>query len=121
MVEDKEKILGNDALPFSWCYLYELPIKEHVALASPASLKNFDGMLDPEQMLGWMRELASSHCQISELPKLVARIGQHFDEMEDISKEQAEKNASLSGRYSRNKLVAVQHPALRSLSRLLLE
>lgn len=91
MVEDKEKILGNDALPFSWCYLYELPIKEHVALALTSIAQNFDGMLDSEQVLGWMRELASSRCQISELPKLVARIGQHFDEMGDISKEQAEK------------------------------
>jgi len=91
IVEDKEKILGNEALPFAWCYLYELPIREHIVLALTSIAQNFDGMLDPEQIVVWMRELTSSHCQISELPRLVDRIGQHFDEMEDLSKEQAEK------------------------------
>lgn len=32
LIEVKEKVLGNDAAKFSWCHLYELPVKQHLNL-----------------------------------------------------------------------------------------
>ena len=91
MVEDGDKVFSDDALPFSWCYLYELPIKEHLVHVLTSIIKNFEGMLDQEQVLKWFNELATARSQIGELPGIIAKIGGHYDEMEDISKEHAEK------------------------------
>lgn len=91
MAEDRDKLLGEDALPFAWCHLYELPFKEHVVLALTDIAQNFDEMLDPKQVVSWLNELAASRSQIGEVPSLVAKIGQHFDAMPNPSKEQGEK------------------------------
>lgn len=89
--EDKTKLLGDDVESFAWCYLYEFPIKEHLIIALTSIAQNLDGMLDPQQIVLWLNQLATSPSQVSEIPKVVTLIGQHFDKMEDLSKEQAEK------------------------------
>lgn len=91
MEEDKAKFLGEDVAPFVWCYLYELPIREHLSLALPSIAQHLNGVLDPQQIMTWFNQLATSPSQVSEIPKVVDLVRQHFDGMEELSNEQAEK------------------------------
>ncbi|GEM_PF-1550475 len=91
MEEDKAKLLGGDVAPFAWCSLYELPIRNHIIQALTAIAQNFNEILDPQQILNWLNQLAASQGQVSEIPKVVDLVRQHFDEMEDPSKELAER------------------------------
>lgn len=67
--EDKAKLLGEDAEPFAWCYLYELPIKEHLVAALTSIAHAFSPMLDPQQMVLWLNQLATSQSQAGEIQK----------------------------------------------------
>lgn len=91
MVVDRDKLLGEDALLFAWCHFYELPIKDHLALALTCITQNFEGMLDQGQVVEWYKELAASRSQVGELPSHVAKIEQYFDDLDDPSEEQIEK------------------------------
>lgn len=89
--EDREKLLCGDTAQFAWCYLYELPIRGHIYQALTDIAQNFEGMLDPLQIPSWLNQIATSPSQAREIPKVVDLVKQYFDEMEDPSKEQAEK------------------------------
>ncbi|MDO8333233.1 MAG: hypothetical protein Q7T35_01010 [Nitrosomonas sp.] len=91
MEEDRAKLLGEDATPFAWCFLYELPIRDHIIQAFAAIAQNFNEMIDPEQIPLWLNQIAASPGQIGEIPKVVDLVRQHFDEMEDPSEEHAER------------------------------
>ncbi|TAJ76777.1 MAG: hypothetical protein EPO42_11715 [Gallionellaceae bacterium] len=91
MLEDKAKLLGDDVEPFAWCYLYELPIRDHLNLALAGIAQNLDGILDLQQMVLWLKQLAVAPSQASEIPKVATQVGQHFEAMDTPSKELAEK------------------------------
>ena len=88
---DKDIFFTDDATPFAWCTLYELPIREHLTQASAAIVQRLDGSLSSEQVMDWQKQLAASPSQVGELPSINAKIDQHFDAIEDPSKEQAER------------------------------
>ena len=89
--DDKDKIFTDDAAPFAWCTLYELPIGEHLTQANAAIVQRLGGALSNEQVIDWQKQLAASPSQVGELPSITAKVGQHFDAMENPSKAQAEK------------------------------
>jgi hypothetical protein len=91
MNEDKDKLLGKDVTPFAWCHLYELPIREHLNQSLMGIALHFDGMLDPKQIVAWLNQLATSPNQVREIPKVLDLVKQHFDEMIEPNKNQAEK------------------------------
>ena len=91
MIEDQAKLLCEDAVPFAWCQYYELPIREHIILAITDIAQNFDGMLDPQQVVIWLNQLATSPSQVGEIPKVAQHIGQHFDAKETPSDELTER------------------------------
>ena len=91
MIEDQAKLLGEDAVPFAWCHYYELSIREHLNRAITGITQNFDGVLDPQQIVIWLGQLAASPSQVGEIPKVVDLVGQHFDAMETPSDELTEK------------------------------
>lgn len=91
IIEDRAKLLGDDVVPFAWCYLYELPITQHLILAMTGIAQNFDGMLDPQQIVIWFKQLADSSSQVGEIPKVVDLVRDYFDAMEDPSDELTEK------------------------------
>lgn len=91
MIEDRAKLLGDDVVPFAWCHLYELPITQHLILAMTGIAQNFDGMLDPQQIVIWFKQLADSSSQVGEIPKVVDLVRDYFDAMEDPSDELTEK------------------------------
>ena len=88
---DKDIFFTDDAAPFAWCTLYELPIREHLTQTNAAIVQRLDGALSSEQVMDWQKQLAASPSQVGELPSINAKVGQHFDAMEDPSKEQAER------------------------------
>jgi hypothetical protein len=88
--EDGDSLFDN-AESFSWCHFYELPIKEHMVSALKGTAKNFDGLLDPHELLVWLQQLAGARSQASEIPKVVTQIEHYFDAMEVPSKELVEK------------------------------
>lgn len=91
IIDIKDKLLNEDTEPFTWCYLYELPIKEHLVFSLTSIAQNFAEILDPQQIPNWLNQLATSPSQAIEIPKVVDQVEQHFDAMEEPSKEQAEK------------------------------
>lgn len=89
LIEDKSKFLSGEIMPFSWCYLYELPVKQHTAIALTGIVNALNGLFDGERAVEWLKHLSSSRSQIGEIPNVAAMVGQHFDEMEDPIEEQA--------------------------------
>lgn len=90
-ISEDSGVIFDNAEPFSWCHLYELPIKEHIVFALTGIAQNFDGLIDPHQLIAWLKQLAVSKSQASEIPKVVTQIEHHFNAMEDPSKELAER------------------------------
>ncbi|MBZ0095387.1 MAG: hypothetical protein K8H75_08495 [Sulfuricella sp.] len=84
LIEDKDKFLGDDAIKFSWCHLYELPIQEHLAIV-------LSGLPQDERAQVWFKQMAASTNQIAVLPEIVGQVSAHFDEMEAPSKEEIEE------------------------------
>lgn len=91
LIEDKDKLLGKGTMPFSWCYLYELSNREHLNLAITGIVQNLDGLLSSEQVADWFKQLTTARNQLVELPNIITKIDQHFDTIEDPSKEHVEK------------------------------
>lgn len=75
---DLETLFSVDAEYVGWCYLYELPVKEHMALAMAINLQNLGDFLSTEQVVEWMSQLTNAPSQIGEIPKIHEHIGQHF-------------------------------------------
>lgn len=84
LVEDKDKLLGDDAAKFSWCHLYELPVEQHLAIT-------LSGFMQDEQVQSWFKQIAASPNQIAVLPEIVQHVSAYFDGMEALSKDEAEE------------------------------
>lgn len=91
LVEDEDIILGDDAELLAWCYLYELPIKQHLSRALTGIMQEFSSILPDEQVLSWLKQIADAPNQLSELPSIFEKIGRHFDKVESPSKEELER------------------------------
>lgn len=89
LIEDKNKLLSGEITPFSWCHLYELPIKQHESVAMTGIVNALNGLFDGKRAVYWLEHLGASRSQVAEIPNVVAMVSQHFDEMEDPSEEQA--------------------------------
>ncbi|MBS0588720.1 MAG: hypothetical protein JSS37_12420 [Proteobacteria bacterium] len=82
IIDSNDRLFDGDNDSFSWCHLYELPIKEHVSF-------NFPGLLPEQQVIDWRRQIAESPGKIAALPCVIEQINGHFDAreiptMEDI-------------------------------------
>ncbi|MBU1691697.1 MAG: hypothetical protein KJ958_15885 [Gammaproteobacteria bacterium] len=83
LIEDKDKLLGDDASKFSWCHLYELPINQHLAILR-------SGLTHDEQIQDCYSQIDASPNQIAVLPEVLGQVNQYFAEMDAPSKEEAE-------------------------------
>jgi hypothetical protein len=90
LIEDKDKLFGKDAEPFAWCYLYELPFRQHINFANAAMVRGYAGLLPVEQVTDWYKQIADTPGQIRALPGITSQIAQHFDTTEP-SKEDAKR------------------------------
>lgn len=84
LIEDKDKLLGDDAAKFSWCHLYELPIQQHLAIT-------LSGLLQDERIQVWLKQITASSNQIAVLPEIAEQVNAYFDEMEAPSKVEVEE------------------------------
>lgn len=91
LIKDQAKLLGPNTVPFAWCHYYELPIKEHVSQAMVGFAYTFEDLLDPQQIVNWLSQLAASPSQVSEIPKVVDLTRQYFNDADDPSYEQVAK------------------------------
>lgn len=82
IIEDKDLFFGENAIPFSWCHLYELPFKVHAALLT-------GGFLQDENLLSIFKGMVESPSQIGAIPATAEKIGEYFAAMERPTKEQA--------------------------------
>lgn len=82
LIEGKEIFLGKDAIPFSWCHLYELPIKEHM-------FATMAGFLLDEKFLDILKNMVKSPSQIAALPDTFKQIDEYLNALEMPSKEEA--------------------------------
>lgn len=82
---NQEKFLGNDAVPISWCHLYELPIKEHLVAVLTAE------HLPRAEIAGWLGQIVAAPSQFAALPALTSQVDTYFESSEDLSKEQADE------------------------------
>lgn len=87
---DKDLSLGNDTAPVGWCYLYELPIMEHLNLAIVGNVQSLGDFVNLEHLGEWFRQLKDSPSQIGEIPAVCIRIGEHFDAQPDPDEAQKE-------------------------------
>lgn len=82
LIEIKDKLFNADTEPVAWCYLYELPIKQHIALATEGIVQGYAGLLSGEQVIDWYKQVIATPGQIGALPGIVSQIDQHFDTAE---------------------------------------
>jgi hypothetical protein len=82
LIEEKDRFLGKDAEPLTWCYLYELPIRQHVTLATTLIVQGYVGLLSVEQVTDWYRQVVDTPGQIAALPGITRQMDHHFDAME---------------------------------------
>lgn len=90
LIEDKDRLLSKDVDLLAWCYLYELPIRQHIALANAAIIQGYDGFLNFEQVADWYRQLVDTPGQVGALPSITCHIDHHFDSLKP-SKEDMER------------------------------
>ncbi|MEQ1525354.1 MAG: hypothetical protein ABL911_01225 [Gallionella sp.] len=88
-IEVKDKLLNDDTEPFSWCYLYELPFRQHMIHAISAIVQGYNGLISVELVSDWYKQVANTPGQIGALPGVHSQIGQHFDNTE-LSDEHSE-------------------------------
>lgn len=72
---DGDRLFGSGNDQFSWCHLYELPIKDLIN-------KLFSELtyIVPESILsGWYKQVANCPGNIGELPQLYNDVNTHFD------------------------------------------
>lgn len=89
LIEDKEILFGKDAIPFSWCHLYELPIKHMIAPMA--------GFLLDEKFLDILKNMVKSPSQIAALPDTLNQIDEYLNALEMPSKEEAMEALPLLG------------------------
>lgn len=63
----------------AWCYLYELPIKEHQTLALAGIVQNLGDFLSVEQLKEWFGQIIAKPGQIGAVPTAYSRIDEYFD------------------------------------------
>jgi hypothetical protein len=80
--EEKELLFSKGAVGFSWCHLYELPIKQHMFLP-------LTGFLQDEKFFNIFKSLATSKDQIAYAPKMAKQVDSYFDALDPPSKEEA--------------------------------
>lgn len=88
---DKEEIFTEASPSSGWCYLYELPIREHLALAITSIVQNLDVFLSIEQVNDWFAQIKVAQSQIGEIPSVYSRIGEYFNALPNPDGVQAEK------------------------------
>lgn len=79
---EEELCFGKNAIKFSWCHLYELPVKEHIE-------KHLTGIMQDENLLTIYKDLKASKDQIAYIPKMANQVDSYFDALEPPSKEEA--------------------------------
>jgi len=89
-IDIKGKLLSDDIEPFAWCYLYELPFKQHMAQANAAIIQGYGGLLNVEQVTDWFKQIVDTPGQVGALPDVYRQIGLHFDAAE-LSDEDSER------------------------------
>lgn len=86
-----DKDFPADVAAFTWCYLYELPIREHLTLALTNSAQNLNDFLSVEQLGNWFGQLKTAPSQVGEIPVVVSRISEHFNTLPDLDEAQTQK------------------------------
>lgn len=81
VLEEKELLFGKTAIGFSWCHLYELPVKQHAN-------QPLTGFLQDEKFLTIIQNLVASKNQIAFLPKIFSQVDAYFDALDLPSKQE---------------------------------
>jgi hypothetical protein len=71
---------------FSWCYLYEFPVNDLVLIL----LGVLTGFVKQDQIVDWLKQMASSPGNIGELPNIFDQVNEHFEARLDPTKEDLE-------------------------------
>jgi hypothetical protein len=90
--EEKELLFPKNATGFSWCHLYELPIKQHVHLP-------LTGFSQDEKFLKLFQNLSASKDQIAFIPEMFSQVDSYFAAVEPPSKEEAIKLMPIIAQY----------------------
>jgi hypothetical protein len=85
-------LFSKDVVDFNWCHLYELPIKQHIAVP-------LTGLLQDEKLLRIFQELASSKNQVAFVPELITQIDSYFDALEPPSETEKKELIPLLAAY----------------------
>lgn len=86
-LDNKDELLDKDAVIFSWCHLYELPIQQHLTLSISDVVKSFETVLEKEKVGTWFQQLVDTPGQVGAIPQVVSQIDAHFDSLSYPSKE----------------------------------
>jgi hypothetical protein len=110
LIEDKDKVLGKGAEPFAWCFLYELPIRQHVTLATALTIQGYAEFLSVEQVTDWYRQFADTPGQIGALPGITRQMDHYFDAIEPSEDDVKRQLPTLAGIFG---LTLSMHNSLR--------
>lgn len=83
IIEYNDRLFDKDNASFSWCHLYELPVKDHVSF-------NFPGFLPEGQATTWRKQVTESSGKINALPNVAEQVNEHFDTRNDPTEEDIE-------------------------------
>lgn len=87
---ENDLFYGENSAPFSWCHIYELPIKEHMAAL-------LSGFLADENFMAIYQNMVSSKSQISAMRDIPSQVDQYFETLDKLSKAEIEEVKPLLG------------------------
>ncbi|SDX54528.1 hypothetical protein [Nitrosomonas oligotropha] len=83
IIEINDKLFDKESDSFSWCHLYELPVKDHINF-------NFPVLLQEDQMVAWCKQITESPGKITALPDVAKQVDEHFETRDSLTEEEIE-------------------------------
>lgn len=83
IIEINDKLFDKESDSFSWCHLYELPVKDHVSF-------NFPVLLQADQAISWREQIIESPGKITALPDVAKQVDEHFETRDSLTEEEIE-------------------------------
>jgi hypothetical protein len=88
---DESTLFPQNSEFFGWCYLYELPIKDHLNVAMTGNIQILSDFISIEQVGDWFGQLKDAPSQIGEIPAVCSRISDYFDAQPNPDETQSAK------------------------------
>jgi hypothetical protein len=83
LLDKSDEFLGKDTQFIGWCYLYEFPAEKHWAMIVASYMQDDDGLIDRQQILGWLQQFKDAPAKVEAIPQTAKVIDDYFAAIPD--------------------------------------